>query len=62
EEIPPGFTHALLLRDGRIVGSGEIRATLTGKKLTRCLGTSVELKRWGGRYYMVAAKDGRARR
>jgi len=56
EDIPPGFTHALLLREGRVVGSGEIRATLTSKRLTRCLGTRVELKSWGGRYYMMAAK------
>jgi iron complex transport system ATP-binding protein len=56
EDIPPGFTHALLLRKGRVVGSGEIRKTLTSKKLTRCLGTEVELKSWGGRYYMIAAK------
>ena len=56
EDVPPGFTHALLLREGRVVGSGEIRKTLTSRKLTRCLGTEVELKDWGGRYYMVAAK------
>jgi iron complex transport system ATP-binding protein len=56
EDIPPGFTHALLLSEGRVVGSGEIRKTLTSKKLTRCLGTEVELKRWGSRYYMIAAK------
>jgi iron complex transport system ATP-binding protein len=56
EDIPRGFTHALLLRAGRVVASGKIGATLTSKKLTRCLGTNVELKRWEGRYYMVAAK------
>jgi iron complex transport system ATP-binding protein len=56
EDIPPGFTHALLLREGRVVGSGEIRKTLTSKNLTRCLGTAVELKSWGGRHYMIAAK------
>ena len=56
EDIPPGFTHALLLREGRVVGSGEIGTTLTSRKLTRCLGTEVELKSWGGRYYMIAAK------
>ena len=61
EDIPPGFTHALLLREGRVVGSGKIRATLTSKKLSRCLGTEVELKSWGGRYYMMAAKDRRTR-
>jgi iron complex transport system ATP-binding protein len=55
EDVPPGFTHALLLRDGRVFGSGEIGTTLTSKKLSRCLGTQVELKTWGGRYYMIAA-------
>ncbi|HVC26941.1 MAG TPA: ATP-binding cassette domain-containing protein [Nitrososphaerales archaeon] len=56
EDIPPGFTHALLLRGGRVVGSGEIGATLTSEKLSRCLGTEVELRSWGGRFYMMAAK------
>jgi iron complex transport system ATP-binding protein len=56
EDVPPGFTHALLLKDGKVVGSGEIRTTLTSEKLTRCLGTDVELKSWGGRYYMIAGK------
>ncbi len=56
EDVPPGFTHALLLREGRVVASGKIGSTLTSAKLSRCLGTRVELKTWGGRYYMVAAK------
>ncbi len=54
EDVPPGFTHALLLRSGRVVGSGEIGKTLTSRNLTRCLGTEVELRSLGGRYYMVA--------
>jgi iron complex transport system ATP-binding protein len=57
EDIPPGFTHALLLREGRVLASGEIRTTLTSRKLTRCLGTNVELKRLGGRYYMIAGRN-----
>jgi len=56
EEIPPGFTHALLLRKGRVVDAGEIETTLTSENLSRCLGTNVEMKAMGGRYYMVAAK------
>src|SRR5271169_2363072 len=56
EDIPPGFTHALLLRGGRVVGSGKIGTTLTSRKLSRCLGTEVELKMWGDRYYMTAAR------
>jgi iron complex transport system ATP-binding protein len=58
EDIPAGFTHALLLRAGRVVDSGEIGATLTNEKLSRCLGTRVELSVMGGRYYMVAEKRG----
>ena len=57
EDVPPGFTHALLLREGRVVGSGKIPTTLTSKKLTRCLGTEVELKSWAGRFYMIPVKN-----
>jgi iron complex transport system ATP-binding protein len=56
EDIPPGFTHALLLREGHVVGSGKIAETLTSEKLTRCLGTKIEMKKLGERYYMVATK------
>jgi iron complex transport system ATP-binding protein len=56
EDIPPGFTHALLLKAGRVVDSGEIGKTLTSRKLTRCLGTEIELRSLGGRYYMIAGK------
>jgi iron complex transport system ATP-binding protein len=29
EEIPPGFTHALLLREGAVVASGPMAETIT---------------------------------
>jgi len=32
EEIPVGFTHVLLLRDGRVVAAGPIVETLTGRR------------------------------
>ena len=54
EDIPTGFTHALLLRAGRVVASGKIGTTLTSANLTRCLGTGVRLRSLGGRYYMTA--------
>ena len=50
EEIPRGFTHALLLRDGRIHASGPIAETLTAEALSSCLGLPVELVDDGGRY------------
>ena len=62
EDIPPGFTHALLLRDGRVVASGRIGTTLTSENLTACLGVDVDLKRWRGRYYMTAGPARKRRR
>jgi iron complex transport system ATP-binding protein len=38
EEIPPGFSHALLLRDGSIVAAGLIRDTITGENLSKTFG------------------------
>ena len=34
EEIPPGFTHALLLKQGRIVAAGPIDEALTAETLS----------------------------
>ena len=38
EEIPPGFTHALLLADGRIRASGPIAEVITGERLSDAFG------------------------
>src|SRR5690606_6285650 len=35
EEIPVGFTHVLMLREGRIVAAGPIATTLTEQNLNR---------------------------
>ena len=45
EEITPSFTHALLLREGRVTASGPIRQTLTSDKLSEAVGHSVRLRR-----------------
>ena len=50
DEIPPGFTHALLLVAGRITASGPIEHVLTGAQLSRCFGLDVEIERRGGRW------------
>ena len=34
DEIPPGFTHALLLRDGQVLSSGLIAQVLTQELLS----------------------------
>ena len=50
EEIPPGFTHALLVGDGRIVASGSLVATLTAEALTATFGLELALERIDGRF------------
>ena len=55
EEVPPGFTHALLLRDGRVLAAGPLTDTLTAEALSACFGLAVTLERRGDRYVALAA-------
>lgn len=50
EEIPVGFTHVLLIRDGGIVTAGPIAETLTADALTEAFGMPIALSAEDGRY------------
>lgn len=50
EEIPPGFTDVLMLREGRVVAAGPIEATLTADNLSEAFGMPLELDRHGDRW------------
>ncbi|MCR2818571.1 ABC transporter ATP-binding protein [Microbacterium sp. zg.Y1090] len=50
EEIPVGFTHVLLLRDGAIVAGGPISEMLTAENLTATFGLPIVLHEEAGRY------------
>lgn len=50
EEIPPGFTHVLLLREGRMVAQGALESTLTSDALSETFGLPLVLERSGGRF------------
>lgn len=50
EEIPLGFTHVMLLREGRIVAAGPIEETLTAESLTEAFGMPIVLSSDAGRY------------
>jgi iron complex transport system ATP-binding protein len=58
DEIPRGFTHALLLKDGKTVVAGNIEDVITGKNLSRCFDVSVRVKNFGGRFYTMVDKAG----
>jgi iron complex transport system ATP-binding protein len=49
EEIPPGFTHALLLRGGRVMAQGPIEEALTAASLSETFDLPLELRREAGR-------------
>ncbi|HEU0089943.1 MAG TPA: ABC transporter ATP-binding protein [Pseudonocardiaceae bacterium] len=51
EEIPPGFTHAMLLRAGSVVAQGLLDTVLTEDNLSRTFGTDLVLQRSGERFF-----------
>ncbi len=50
EEIPSGFTHAMLLRNGRVVSAGPMERTLTSAGLSATFGLELALTRRSGRW------------
>lgn len=50
EEIPPGFTHLLLVRNGGVVAAGPIETTLTAQNLSATFGLPLALDRHGERW------------
>ncbi len=55
EEIPPGFTHAMLMRDGAVVAQGLLGAVLTRDNLSKTFGVDLVLRRSGQRYFAYRA-------
>ncbi|NDB18033.1 MAG: ATP-binding cassette domain-containing protein [Actinobacteria bacterium] len=49
EEIPPGVTHALALREGSVVAAGPVESVLTDALLTQTYGLPVTVERVGER-------------
>ncbi len=50
EEIPPGFTHALLLRQGRMVAAGPLEHVLTEDVISATYGMPLTLNHEDGRW------------
>jgi len=50
EEIPPGTTHALLLRGGRVVTAGPVGDALTTDSVSAAFSVAVTVTRDGGRW------------
>ena len=55
EEVPAGFTHVLMLRDGEVVAAGPIREVMRSSQLSACFGFPLLLFRHKDRYTARAA-------
>ncbi len=51
EEIPPGFSHCLMLSEGSIVAAGLLTDVLTADNLSAAFGQSIALDVIDGRYF-----------
>ncbi|OBJ71466.1 ABC transporter ATP-binding protein [Mycobacterium sp. 1274756.6] len=51
EEIPPGFSHCLLLSEGAVVAAGLLPDVLTAENLSAAFGQSIALDVIDGRYF-----------
>jgi iron complex transport system ATP-binding protein len=57
EEIPVGFTHALLLKQGRVVAAGTIEDTITSERISETFGLPVQISERDGRFAARAAVE-----
>ncbi|SDU80801.1 iron complex transport system ATP-binding protein [Arcanobacterium phocae] len=56
EEIPIGFTHSLLMKEGKIFASGPIDDVLTNQNMTEVFGLDTHISKENGRYFAVAGR------
>ncbi|MGW4227358.1 ABC transporter ATP-binding protein [Streptomyces bauhiniae] len=50
EEIAPGFTHVLMIRQGSVLAAGPIELELTSRNLSRCFGLPLVVEQAGERW------------
>ncbi|ORW98938.1 iron ABC transporter ATP-binding protein [Mycobacterium triplex] len=51
EEVPPGFSHCMLLSEGAVVAAGLLSDVLTAENLSAAFGQSIALDVIDGRYF-----------
>ncbi len=57
EEIPAGFTHALILKGGEVMARGEIGATITSEAISEAFNHPLRVSYQSGRFSAVSALD-----
>jgi iron complex transport system ATP-binding protein len=62
EEIPRGFSHCLILSEGKVVDSGLLSDTLTSENLSTAFGQAIALDVVDGRYFARRTRSRAAHR
>jgi len=62
EEIPPGFSHCLILAEGEVLAAGLLADTLTAENLSAAFGQSIAVDAIDGRYFARRARSRAAHR
>jgi iron complex transport system ATP-binding protein len=57
EEIPPGVTHAALMREARLVAAGPVSEVLTGGAVSEAFGVPVVVEHRQGRWSAHAVPE-----
>ncbi|MDX3802285.1 ABC transporter ATP-binding protein [Streptomyces sp. AK04-3B] len=50
EEIAPGFTHVLMIRQGKVLAAGPVELELTSRNLSLCFGLPLVVEQVGDRW------------
>jgi iron complex transport system ATP-binding protein len=62
EEIPPGFSHCLILSEGHVVAAGLLNDVMTAENLSTAFGQSIAVDVIDGRYFARRARSRAAHR
>jgi iron complex transport system ATP-binding protein len=62
EEIPRGFSHCLILSEGKVVDAGLLSDTLTAENLSTAFGQAIALEIVDGRYFARRTRSRAAHR
>ncbi|AWT53283.1 ABC transporter ATP-binding protein [Mycolicibacterium smegmatis] len=62
EEIPVGFSHGLILSEGKVVASGLLTDVLTSENLSKAFGQAITLEVIDGRYFARRVRSRAAHR
>jgi iron complex transport system ATP-binding protein len=55
EEVPAGFTHAMLMRRGAVLAAGPVQDVFTERNLSKCFGVPLIVERRAARWMAWAA-------